>query len=77
MRTPTREIPGRDAMTDILDGLTVLRPYAASLWTTDERLGVRLRDEAVLRDIDVAILRMAGWSYVEALDGARQAWVYD
>jgi hypothetical protein len=73
-----RETPaGRDPITDILDGLIVLRAYADTVWTTEEAFGVRLKPGVVLREIDLAILRMAGWSYVGAPDGSTQAWVYD
>jgi hypothetical protein len=73
-----RETPaGRDPITDILDGLIVLRAYADTVWTTAEEFGVRLKPGAVLRDIDLAILRMAGWSCVGGPDGSTQAWVYD
>jgi hypothetical protein len=73
-----RETPaGRDPITDILNGLIVLRAYADTVWTTEQEFGVRLRWGAVLREIDLTILRMAGWAYVGTPDGSTQDWVYD
>jgi hypothetical protein len=61
-----------DALEDLFSGLLVLRLYAVRFTLGEGYCQVYIKPDAVLQEIDIAILRMAHWSYMA--DGS---WLFD